>query len=44
MALALEGCSGDGKAKSNSTDPNTTSQVEQSETPDTTSDAMDETS
>lgn len=44
LALALAGCSGDRNAKSNSTDPNTTSQVEQNETPDTTSDTMDEAS
>ena len=44
LALALAGCSGDSNAKSNSTDPNTTSQVEQNETPDTTSDTMDEAS
>lgn len=39
LALVLAGCSGSSNGESNSTDANSTSQVEQSET---TSDAMDE--
>lgn len=39
LALALAGCSGSSNGESNSTDPNSTSQAEQSET---TSDTMDE--
>ena len=44
LTLALAGCAGDSNTESNSTDPNTTSQVEQSEASDTTSDTMDEAS
>ena len=44
LTLALAGCAGDSNTESSSTDPNTTSQVEQSEMPDTTSDTMDEAS
>lgn len=44
LALALAGCAGDSNGESNSTEPNTTSQVEQSKAPDTTSDIMDEAS
>ena len=44
LTLALAGCAGDSNTESNSTDPNTTSQVEQSEAADTTADTMDEAS
>ena len=44
LTLALAGCAGDSNTESNSTDSNTTSQVEQSESSDTTSDTMDEAS
>ena len=44
LTLALAGCAGDSNTESNSTAPNTTSQVEQSEASDTTSDTMDEAS
>ena len=44
LTLALAGCAGDSKNEGNSTDPNITNQVEQSETPDTASDTMDEAS
>lgn len=44
LTLALAGCTGNSDTESNSTAPNTTSQVEQSEASDTTSDTMDEAS
>lgn len=44
LTLSLAGCAGDSNKGSNSTDLNTTGQLEQSETPDTTSDTMDEAS
>lgn len=42
LALVLAGCAGGSNGESNSADPNITSQAEQSETPNTASDTMDE--
>lgn len=44
LTLSLAGCAGDSNQESNSTDPNPTGQLEQSETPNTASDTMDEAS
>ena len=44
LTLSLAGCGGDNKTESNSTEPNATGQLEQSETPNAESDTMDEAS
>lgn len=42
LTAALAGCAGDSNTEGNSADPNVTNQVKPSETPDATSDTMDE--